>query len=498
MTDKQSAREIIPGLMQLCLGMTYDQTEWLELCDKAGIDPHDDTAIALAITQNMPKTLEGDKSALNLMLGALSNHIDMPETKITAVNNADGTDPMKRHDKREWLQYGVTVNALAAFIMKNNPKGTDWCKRNIRTIPQYKDYIEFNGEMHVDDIFTIIAAGKPLSMNKASIRSGIARCIMTALNNGFTYEQFIRTVLWFNGRCAYCGHKMTDSGDRRRTGDHIIPIANPVELGIGETIFGNVIICCHACNADKDHLELGEWLNRRFEPTRAARIHDNIHAFMDYAGYKPMTPDCSRFAMNEIHNLQSIPIERVTHDVIRNAIGRINDYRKGNNLKESAIKKILVNPDKASAKQQQQNAIAIKWLDNALNQINMIIAEKRKHRAKNGTIIKALMNKCTFNDKITALDSSIDLNALYTIILHIHERGMEPEQANTAERLAILQSGKCIQCRKPLTSYKIKTVDGTRMLMCKSCGIQSPASPEQWLTKNNEQALNRIGWHKSK
>lgn len=174
-----------------------------------------------------------------------------------------------------------------------------------------------------------------------------------------------------------------------------------------------------------------------------------------------MTPDCSRFAMNEIHNLQSIPIERVTHDVIRNVIGRINDYRKGNNLKESAIKKILVNPDKASAKQQQQNAIAIKWLDNALNQINMIIAEKRKHRAKNGTIIKALMNKCTFNDKITALDSSIDLNALYAIILHIHERGMEPEQANTAERLAILQSGKCIQCRKPLTSYKIKTVDGT-------------------------------------
>lgn len=360
MTDKQSAREIIPVLMQLCLGMAYDQTEWLELCDKAGIDPHDDAAIALTITQNMPKALEGDKSALNLMLGALSNHIDMPETKITAVNNADGTNPVKQHDKREWLQYGVTVNALTAFIMKNNPKGTDWCKRNIRTIPQYKDYIEFNGEMHVDDIFTIIAAGKPLSMNKASIRSGIARCIMTALNDGFTYEQFIRTVLWFNGRCAYCGHEMADNGDRRRTGDHIIPIANPVELGIGETIFGNVIICCHACNADKDHLELGEWLNGRFEPERAARIHENIHAFMDYAGYKPMTPDCSRFAMNEIHNLQSIPIERVTNDVIRNVIGRINDYRKGNNLKESAIKEILVNPDKASAKQQQQNAISIK------------------------------------------------------------------------------------------------------------------------------------------
>lgn len=197
---------------------------------------------------------------------------------------------------------------------------------------------------------------------------------------------------------------MADNGDRRRTGDHIIPIANPVELGIGETIFGNVIICCHACNADKDHLELGEWLNGRFEPERAARIHENIHAFMDYAGYKPMTPDCSRFAMNEIHNLQSIPIERVTNDVIRNVIGRINDYRKGNNLKESAIKEILVNPDKASAKQQQQNAISIKWLDNALNQINLIIAEKRKHRAKNGTIIKALVNKCTFNDKITALD----------------------------------------------------------------------------------------------
>lgn len=497
MTDKQSTREIIPGLIQLCLGMTHDQTEWLELCDKAGIDPHDDTAIALTITQNMQKALEGDKTALNLMLGALSNHIDMPET-ITAVNNTDGTDSVKQHDKREWLQYGVTVNALTAFIMKNNPKGTDWCKRNIRTIPQYKDYIEFNGEMHVDDIFTIIAAGKPLSMNKTSIRSGIARCIMTALNNGFTDEQFIRTVLWFNGRCAYCGHKMTDNGDRRRTGDHIIPIANPVELGIGETIFGNVIICCYACNNDKDHLELGEWLNGRFEPEHAARIHENIHAFMDDAGYKPMTPDCSRFAMNEIHNLQSIPIERVTSDVIQNAIGRINDYRKGNNLKESAIKEILAGMDKTSAKQQQQNAISIKWLNNALNQINLIITEKRKHRVKDRTIIKALMNKCTFNDKITTLDGSIDLNALYTIILHIHEHGMEPEQANTAERLAILQSGKCIQCRVPLTDYKIKTVDGIRMLMCKSCGIQSPASPEQWLTKNNEQALNRIGWHKSK
>lgn len=496
MTSKQSTREIIPGLMQLCLGMTHDQTEWLELCDKAGIDPHDDTAIALTITQNMQKALEGDKSALNLMLGALSNHIDMPET-ITVMNNTDDTEPVKQHDKREWLQYGVTVNALTAFIMKNNPKGTDWCKRNIRTIPQYKDYMKFNGEMHADDIFTIIAAGKPLSMNKTSIRSGIARCIMTALNGGFTYEQFIRTVLWFNGRCAYCGHKMTDSGDRRRTGDHIIPIANPVELGIGETIFGNVIICCHACNADKDHLELGEWLNGRFEPEHAARIHENIHAFMDYAGYEPMTPDCSRFAMNEIHNLQSIPIERVTRDVIQNAIGRINDYRKGNNLKESAIKEILANPDKTNAKQ-QQNTISIKWLDNALNQINLIITEKRKHHAKDRTIIKALMNNCTFNDEITALDSSIDLNALYAIILHIHERGMEPEQANTVERLAILQSGKCIRCRKPLTGYKIKTVDGARMLMCKSCGIQSPVSPEQWLTENNKQALNRIGWHKSK
>lgn len=212
-----------------------------------------------------------------------------------------------------------------------------------------------------------------------------------------------------------------------------------------------------------------------------------------------MTPDCSRFAMNEIHNLQSIPIERVTRDVIQNAIGRINDYRTGNNLKESAIKEILANPDKTSAKQQQRSAISIKWLDNALNQINLIITEKRRHRAKDRTIIKALMNKCTFNDKITALDNSIvDLNALYAIILHIHERGMEPKQMNTAERLAILQSGKCIRCRKPLTDYKIKTVDGIRMLMCKSCGMQSPASPEQWLTKNNEQSLNRIGWHKSK
>lgn len=158
----------------------------------------------------------------------------------------------------------------------------------------------------------------------------------------------------------------------------------------------------------------------------------------------------------------------------------------------------MANPDKTNAKQQQRNAISIKWLDNALNQVNMIINEKRKHHAKDRTIIKALVNNCTFNDEITALDSSIDLNALYAIILHIHERGMEPEQANTVERLAILQSGKCIRCRKPLTGYKIKTVDGARMLMCKSCGIQSPASPEQWLTENNKQALNRIGWHKSK
>jgi len=68
----------------------------------------------------------------------------------------------------------------------------------------------------------------------------------------YTHQQWKETVIFFGGKCAYCGRTMRKG--ERLTKDHL----EPVSVG-GATTQENVIPACHSCNSSKGASEWRSW-----------------------------------------------------------------------------------------------------------------------------------------------------------------------------------------------------------------------------------------------
>lgn len=264
-------------------------------------------------------------------------------------------------------EFGDTVKTLSTIIEQNCSKlgYTSELEKSIIKTKPYKKYAKIIGNVNLTSILALIKTGMPAGMkpSKTNTNDTISRRILSMTAKPITRTEFIQTILWFNGKCAYCGCEMKKSGnsDKCRTADHIIPMALDYnDGGMGETAFGNIILVCRKCNNAKDNMTLDNWIKTNYQnnPELGNIIKHNIKSFMNYTNYHPMSKNTAKFAYNEINQLIKLeqkynPNKTIINNLIANTANRIKEYKNGkrdDKLTKSAIKNIIANNKKHSKK----------------------------------------------------------------------------------------------------------------------------------------------------
>ena len=192
------------------------------------------------------------------------------------------------------------------------------------------------GDEAVVDVARLILSC-PKSMNGRAIigKAPLARCLLSRTHNDMDRKHVIATVLFFGGRCCYCGrriHKATGPAQNAltATADHLDPISPnraDREHGqpYGETRFGNVALCCHECNKRKANMTMTSWL--KANGSRRNSIAAKIREFRNYAMYSPMGETQCAAVDGELAALRER--ERVDDDVkpdVLMAVARIREH----------------------------------------------------------------------------------------------------------------------------------------------------------------------------
>lgn len=152
----------------------------------------------------------------------------------------------------------------------------------------------------------------------------VRRAVLSATSNDMNKRRYVASVMFFAGRCCYCGvplHKGRNGNQANdtATGEHLDPING---FPPGETKFGNMALCCYRCNDDKSDKPLEEWLEttRMLSPEQVRSARESIKSFRDLALYEPMGEEKARFVESELKTLMKMQAKGVPHDVMRRRI----------------------------------------------------------------------------------------------------------------------------------------------------------------------------------
>ncbi len=88
-------------------------------------------------------------------------------------------------------------------------------------------------------------------LQKAAFRRRRAR--ESSAHGEYTWTEVMRLHILFDRRCAYCTQHNPEPEP-----DHVIPLSRG-----GHNSVGNILPCCHACNAGKRDRLLHEWVAHR-------------------------------------------------------------------------------------------------------------------------------------------------------------------------------------------------------------------------------------------
>lgn len=80
-------------------------------------------------------------------------------------------------------------------------------------------------------------------------RARLRRVREENLRADYTCEQWLETVAFFNGECAYCG-----DNPPKLTQEHVVPVVK-----FGEYTKSNIIPACPHCNLSKHDKDMHEW-----------------------------------------------------------------------------------------------------------------------------------------------------------------------------------------------------------------------------------------------
>lgn len=298
---------------------------------------------ASTVNASTASTDKSGKTSENSLNRALENKESKESSSITKISNPK--------------EFGDIVRTLSTIIEQNCSKlgYTSESEKSIIKTKPYKKYAKIIGNVNITSILALIKTGMPAGMkpSKTNTNDTISRRILSMTAKPITRTEFIQTILWFNGKCAYCGCEMKKSGnsDKCRTADHIIPMALDYnDGGMGETAFGNIILVCRKCNNAKDNMTLDNWIETKYKdnPELGNVIKHNIQSFMNYTNYHPMSKNTAKFAYNEINQLMKLeqkytPNKTIINNLIVNTANRIKEYKngkRGDKLTKSAIKNI--------------------------------------------------------------------------------------------------------------------------------------------------------------
>lgn len=105
------------------------------------------------------------------------------------------------------------------------------------------------------------------------------------LPNTFTTADWQRTLGYFNGCCAVCGHPLYDLfGTHTAAADHWIALSDPRPDNPG-TVATNIVCLCHGsqgCNNSKKNHPAEKWLIERFGKRRAREILKRIETYFQW------------------------------------------------------------------------------------------------------------------------------------------------------------------------------------------------------------------------
>lgn len=303
-----------------------------------------------------------------------ANTVNTDKSGKTSDNSLNSTHENKKSKESYSIkkisntkEFGDTVKTLSTIIEQNCSKlgYTSESEKSIIKTKPYKKYAKIIGNVNITSILALIKTGMPAGMkpSKTNTNDTISRRILSMTAKPITRTEFIQTILWFNGKCAYCGCEMKKSGnsDKCRTADHIIPMALDYnDGGMGETAFGNIILVCRKCNSAKDNMTLDNWIETKYHdnPELGNIIKHNVQSFMNYTNYHPMSKNTAKFAYNEINQLMKLeqkynPNKTIINNLIVNTANRIKEYKngkRGDKLTKSALKSIIANNKKHSKK----------------------------------------------------------------------------------------------------------------------------------------------------
>lgn len=290
-----------------------------------------------------------------------ANTVNTDKSGKTSENSLNSTHENKESSSIKKIsntkEFGDIVRTLSTIIEQNCSKlgYTSESEKSIIKTKPYKKYAKIIGNVNITSILALIKTGMPAGMkpSKTNTNDTISRRILSMTAKQITRTEFIQTILWFNGKCAYCGCEMKKSGnsDKCRTADHIIPMALDYNNGgMGETAFGNIILVCRKCNSAKDNMTLDNWIKTKYHDNSELGnvIKHNIQSFMNYTNYHPMSKNTAKFAYNEINQLIELeqkynPNKTIINNLIVNTANRIKEYKngkRGDKLTKSAIKNV--------------------------------------------------------------------------------------------------------------------------------------------------------------
>lgn len=85
----------------------------------------------------------------------------------------------------------------------------------------------------------------------------------------YGHEDWIATMLWFKGSCAYCGKPEGRADIDKLDKDHLVALSKG-----GKTTRGNIVPACRKCNRGRGSAEALEWLRKQpfYTPEREARL----------------------------------------------------------------------------------------------------------------------------------------------------------------------------------------------------------------------------------
>ena len=74
----------------------------------------------------------------------------------------------------------------------------------------------------------------------------------TGEEDGYSFKDWKDAVLYFRGKCSYCGRKQSRS--IKLTKDHVVPVSKG-----GKTVRENIVPSCERCNSSKSDSDMEEW-----------------------------------------------------------------------------------------------------------------------------------------------------------------------------------------------------------------------------------------------